>query len=201
MPTSQANTDLINFEFETFGEPKLEEMVSAANAFCRAAEAPGCLRGHWLTLLGRSGIGKTHLATKIYDRVRRKRECERIITPERHSSFLIRKIKWRTFVDEIMSGNWSITSWLIEPHFLYLDEFGDEAKGTREIVFSKFGNVCDARLGKWTLFTGNQSYTNIAETDARIASRMLRQGNVIIDAGDKVQDYALRMMKARGGMQ
>jgi len=197
MPTSPANTSSIDFEFETFGDEDLEEMVKAANVFCQAAEPAGNFKGHWLTLLGRSGIGKTHLATRIHDRMKRKRDGERIITPTRWSSFIVRKIKWRTFVDEIMGGNWRITAWLIEPHFLYVDEIGDEAVGTREIVFSKFGNVCDARLGKWTLFTGNQSLENIASIDARVASRMLRQGNVVVDAGDRVQDYALRQLNSK----
>jgi DNA replication protein DnaC len=52
-----------DFRFETFGEKKLREMLAAAQDFVRdmATGAPP----RWLSLLGRSGTGKTHLARGI----------------------------------------------------------------------------------------------------------------------------------------
>ena len=52
-----------DFGFQTFGEAKLCEMLGAAEDFIRdmaIATAP-----RWLSLLGRSGTGKTHLARSI----------------------------------------------------------------------------------------------------------------------------------------
>ena len=180
------------FAFETFGEPKLQEMITAAGCFLNAVAAHGSLSGRWLTLTGRSGTGKTHLASKIAKIVKRRRVDERIITPSRWTFFRARTLKWGSFVDALMAGEWGIVRELSEVDFLFLDEIGDEAVGTREIAFSKFGRVCDARLGKWTVFTSNLGLEHIAKIDARISSRMLRQGNVVVDVGGNVSDYALR---------
>jgi hypothetical protein len=52
-----------DFQFHTFGEAKLSEMLGAAKDFIRDM-AIGTAR-RWLSFLGRSGTGKTHLARSI----------------------------------------------------------------------------------------------------------------------------------------
>src|SRR5258708_12882523 len=52
-----------DFRFETFGEKKLCEMLAAAQDFVRDMATGAAPR--WVSLLGRSGTGKTHLARGI----------------------------------------------------------------------------------------------------------------------------------------
>src|SRR5258707_11634468 len=52
-----------DFRFETFGEKKLCEMLAAAQDFVRDMATGAAPR--WLSLLGRSGTGKTQLARGI----------------------------------------------------------------------------------------------------------------------------------------
>ena len=52
-----------DFGFQTFGEAKLSEMLDAAKDFIRDMAIGTAPR--WLSLLGRSGTGKTHLARSI----------------------------------------------------------------------------------------------------------------------------------------
>jgi chromosomal replication initiation ATPase DnaA len=52
-----------DFGFQTFDEAKLSEMLDAAKDFIRDMAIGTAPR--WLSLLGRSGTGKTHLARGI----------------------------------------------------------------------------------------------------------------------------------------
>ena len=52
-----------DFEFETFGEKKLCEMLIAAESFVSDMAIGRAPR--WLSFLGQSGTGKTHLARRI----------------------------------------------------------------------------------------------------------------------------------------
>ena len=70
---------------------------------------------------------------------------------------------------------------------------------TRQSLTEVFGWLwlarVDARLGKWTVITCNFSREEIAEhMDVRIASRLGRGNNVIVD-GICVRDYSTRCQK------
>lgn len=57
---------------------------------------------------------------------------------------------------------------------------------------SKLDPIIDARLGKWTVITCNFTRKEIAEhMDVRIASRLGRANNVIVD-NISVLDYSIR---------
>ena len=57
---------------------------------------------------------------------------------------------------------------------------------------SKLDQIIDAQLGKWTVITCNFTREEIAEQmDARIASRLGRANNVIVD-NISVLDYSIR---------
>jgi len=63
IPASTRAAIEFDFGFETFGEKKLCEMLSAAQDFVRDLATGAAPR--WLSLLGLSGTGKTHLARRI----------------------------------------------------------------------------------------------------------------------------------------
>ena len=95
-----------DFRFETFGEKKLCEMLAAAQDFVRDMATGADPR--WLSLLGRSGTGKTHLAHGIS----RFFNAEASIYIDRVTgAHLIRQggfIGWRKIVDLLRNGEYGI---------------------------------------------------------------------------------------------
>lgn len=169
------------------------EMTEQEAAIGKGGRSFDAGRPRWLTLMGASDAGKTHLAIKIAEWVALKRANVMFFKGDRMTYFKTRTIKWSAFCDAIMGGKYSMVDFLIEPDFLFLDEVGAEYEATSKLVFAKFGQVCDSRLGKWTVITSNHSMSSLAEIDARIASRMERQGNVVVDLGPGVIAYARRV--------
>lgn len=151
------------------------------------------MQPRWLTLMGASDVGKTHLAEKIAEWVDLNRAARRYYANGRVTYFKTRFVKWRHFCDAIMNGKFSMVDHLIEPDFLVIDEVGAEHVGTTGIVFAKFGDICDARLRKWTVITSNHTMESLAKIDARISSRLERGNNVVVDVGPDVTAYARRV--------
>ena len=169
-----------DFGFETFGEMKLCEMLNAAKDFIRDMAIGAAPR--WVSLLGLSGTGKTHLARGISRFF--KANASVYIDPGtgahlgRRGGF----IGWRKVVDHL-ARTW----------FVALDDIG--AERASDFSVSKLGQIIDARLGKWTVITCNFAREQIAEhMDVRIASRLGRGNNVIVD-NINVLDYSTRSHK------
>ena len=180
-----------DFGFQTFGEGKLSEMLDAAKDFIRdmAIEAPP----RWLSFLGRSGTGKTHLARGIARFF--KAETATYIEPGT-GAHLIRRggfIGWRKVVDRLRDGDYGIIEAVCNDWFVALDDIG--AERASDFSVSKLDQVVDVRLGKWTVITCNFSREEIAHhMDVRIASRLGRGKNVIVD-GIFARDYSTRSQK------
>ena len=180
-----------DFGFQTFDEAKLSEMLDAAQDFIRDMAMETAPR--WLSLLGRSGTGKTHLARSITRFF--KAEMAIYIEPGT-GAHLIRRggfIGWRKVVDHLRDGDYGIMDGVCNDWFVALDDIG--AERASDFSVSKLDQVVDVRLGKWTVITCNFSREEIAEhLDVRIASRLGRGTNVIID-GIYVRDYSTRCQK------
>jgi DNA replication protein DnaC len=180
-----------DFEFQTFGEAKLSEMLGAAKDFIRDMAIGTAPR--WLSFLGRSGAGKTHLARSITRFF--KSEAAIYVEPVtgahlgRRGGF----IGWRKVIDRLRDGDYGIIDAVCNDWFVALDDIG--AERASDFSVSKLDQVIDARLGKWTVITCNFSREEIAEhLDVRIASRLGRGNNVIVD-GICVRDYSTRCQK------
>lgn len=139
----------------------------------------------WLSLLGASGIGKTHLAKAARDAL-----------VQASPSFPIQFWKWQKVVSMLRSGDWAFVEYLVkEVYVLILDDVG--AENTTPSILSALNRVVDGRLGKWTIFTSNLLPDNIRETlDARIASRLYRGNNVVCRVKD-APDYCFERYKRR----
>ena len=180
-----------DFGFQTFGEAKLCEMLDAAKDFIRDMAIGTAPR--WLSLLGRSGTGKTHLARGITHFF--KAEAAIYIEPgtgahlSRRGGF----IGWRKVVDHLRDGDYGIIDVVCNDWFVALDDIG--AEKASDFSVSKLDQVIDARLGKWTVITCNFSREEIAQhMDVRIASRLGRGKNVIVD-GICIRDYSTRCQR------
>jgi len=177
-----------DFGFETLGEKKLCEMLSAAKDYIREMGIGATPR--WLSFLGWSGTGKTHLARGIS---RFFKAHASIHTDPETGAGLGRRggfIGWRKIVDHLRDGDYEIMHAVCDDWFVALDDIG--AERTSDFSVSKLDQIIDARLGKWTVITCNFTREQIAEhMDVRIASRLGRGNNVIVD-NINVFDYSTR---------
>lgn len=169
----------------------------------------------WLTLCGTSGTGKTFLAKALsaflaprlrglYEKHGRPKSDPRCMNYETAFSYAqagSRFVKWPRMVDDMREGEYSGYNNACHGWFKIIDEIGGESKertsdgAEKPTVFAigKLTRLCDDRLGKWTLWTSNFYRSQLATVyDARIASRMMRDGNEVIELPQFVRDYNLR---------
>ena len=142
----------------------------------------------WLSLLGASGVGKTHLAEAARDALTKSRP-----------TLPIQLWKWQKVVSMLRSGDWAFIEYLVkEVYVLILDDIG--AENTSPAILSALNRVVDGRLGKWTMLTSNLLPEHIGEhLDARIASRLYRGNNVVCRVKD-APDYCFeRYMRREEG--
>ncbi|WP_354832425.1 DnaA/Hda family protein [Akkermansia muciniphila] len=143
----------------------------------------------WLSLLGASGIGKTHLAEAARDALFKERP-----------SLPIQFWKWQKVVSMLRSGDWAFVEYLVkEVYVLILDDIG--AENTTPPILSALNRVVDGRLGKWTMLTSNLLPVHIGEhLDARIASRLYRGNNVVCQV-ENAPDYCFERYRRREGKE
>lgn len=157
-------------DFQTLDDPQLELMKTESARFITAYKRG--LTPRWLSLLGTSGAGKTMLARKIRE------VCNVTFKPWTRVCQMLRDGEYRWFQD------------LIGIDFLVLDDIGSEYK--TDFVVAKLYELLSCRTQKWTVITANLSLEQIGTNlDPRIASRMLRDGSVVVDVD--VTDFNLRV--------
>lgn len=180
-----------DFGFQTFGEKKLCEMLAASQDFIREMATGGAPR--WLSLLGWSGTGKTHLARGISRFFNA--EASSYVDPSTGARLNRRGgfIGWRKIIDYLRDGDYGIMDAVCNDWFVALDDIGTERAS--DFSVAKLDQIIDCRLGKWTVLTCNFTRAEIAEhIDVRIASRLGRGKNVIVD-NINVPDYSVRSTK------
>lgn len=192
---------------DTRGETeKLREMRGAAHAFLSeiaTGQAP-----RWLTLIGPPGCGKTHLADRIRWYLRKHgREFYHDMQPRRSGSRDYLNLypyaqegsvlaKWSRLLEAAREGNYGPLRRAAHDHYKIIDDLAvdsfDHAAQPTVFATQKIAELLDRRLGKWTVITSNFSLSHLAtHFDPRIASRLIRGGNVVVDCSG-LRDYALR---------
>lgn len=141
---------------------------------------------YWISFLGVSGVGKTHLARMLwkhfmaYSRFNVDYDKEHNRIYGNTGQFC----HWRKLVSDLKQGDYSLIYDLIEDWFVVLDDVGS-AYDPNGFVASSLDQVLNGRLRKWTVLTCNYSLSEIAERmDVRISSRMIRDGSVVVECGD-----------------
>ncbi len=133
----------------------------------------------WLTLLGPSGVGKTMLLKKLFVELAETKRWD--VCDSAH----------------IIPGE-DLKEWDAPMHYarcklVYIEDIGSGAtgdKGAAAVTRSRVAELLQLRTGKWTLLCANMSISGIAQNlDARIASRLKRDGSTVVEIPAEVPDY------------
>lgn len=146
--------------FQTLGEKQLIKMQQETARFMTAYSRH--LSPYWLSLVGKSATGKTMLAKLIYKNF--------------DSS---RFLSWARIVRELRSGEYRWFEDLFTERLLIIDDIGAEYE--TGFIAAKLYELLNERGGRWTILTSNLSLKAIGDLDVRIASRMIRDGSVVVD--------------------
>jgi len=182
-----------NTKFEAFDDKDLENMFKACVKFIYQAEqwsnAETKGRGLWLSLVGKSGVGKTMLATDVYNTIDKHfRQYAKLTGQKCFFDFGFWSIA--DVANAMREGAGDVHAGLSALDLLLIDDIGAE-KDTTGFVKGKLCELLSARVGKWTILTSNLSLKAISENyDARIADRLIRDENILVDV--QTQSYAIR---------
>lgn len=177
------------WRFEEY-HPALRVVMPAVKRFVSDV-FNGC-EPYWLTILGPSGIGKT-LAL---------RQAFRCLERNEHLWEIETKAGWRgPDCAHIIPGE-DLTDWKAPKDYgrydlIYVEDIGAGAgmdRGAGAVTTSRVAELLQYRTGKWTLLDANLTRADIAEKlDARIASRLKRDGSVLIQLPNEIPDYSDRI--------
>lgn len=174
--------------FNSCQDAELAKMLRGTATFIRDLTYDFKGPSYWLTLLGSSGTGKTHLAKGAWRCWKskagwKKHPCGAMIPMDGYYW------DWGRFINELRDRHYGVFEDACRAPFLVLDDIGAGHTST-SFSIDKLYELLNARLDKWTVITANQKLETIAEWDQRIASRLIRNGNQCIEAVTK--DYATR---------
>jgi len=158
--------------------------VSNLMAEVLSASAP-----RWLSLCGHSGTGKTMLA-KLFGEFMRERG--QFYVNHRTGAQLVRQWSWwgeDELMQELRGRNFDLVNRLSAQWLLVIDDLGF-SHDRSGYATSALGEILNRRSNRWTLITSNLGAEQWAQRDPRIASRLIRDRNVLVRFDCK--DYALR---------
>jgi len=169
--------------FQTLSDSELEKMLRYAEQFLQAMKAGENPR--WVSFVGHAGTGKTFLANALF-------EAARKIPKLRSSATLISPVKkfyWPRLLSRLRDQEYWLISELADCNFLFLDELSLEHDPSG-FAGDRLSELLSVRCGKWTVLTSNLLLEAIGDIDKRIASRMIRDGSVVVQV--KTMEFALR---------
>lgn len=168
-------------------------VASVSNPFHGALATPPCA-GRWLTLAGLNGCGKTMLARQLYNHAKAINPFGGALWKKTDSNTSRRpNVVW---IDEVefssrcKGGEYDLPEYLGEDWLVVLDDMG-ASRDTTGFVGDMIFRLCNARREGFTIFTTNLSHEQVAtRIDPRVASRLIRDGNIAVRI--KAGDYANR---------
>jgi chromosomal replication initiation ATPase DnaA len=182
-----------HWDFKVY-HPALHPVFHAAQAFCSAALAGGPPR--WLTLLGPSGVGKTHLLKQVLRFLRQHWRMQvKTVWPDGTRSGRTRQ--FAHLIPALHLDTYQAAREYAAFDLVYLEDLGSGAglgeKGSGAVLRSRIAELLQLRSHKWTLACANLSRAEIAQhLDPRIASRLGRDASVFLEIPADVPDFEER---------
>lgn len=170
-------------DFQTCGDPVLENMLKHAVEF--ELKVKRNEPAHWLSFVGGTGTGKTMLSEIIFNAVRN------VPHVRSHATLVMgaHKIHWPDFSSRVIKGEGYRFDQIKDANFVVIDEMsvGSDKNGfERDLLW----RVIYSRVGKFTVINTNLTMDAIEALNARIASRMVRDGSIVVECN--TQDFGLR---------
>lgn len=180
--------------FDPLGDPQRQKLMAGAARM--AGDVAAGNEPYSLTLLGPSGIGKTHLARALHGWAKRRMPHKPhptgldITNPPR-----IAFLSAADACSRYLGGEYGLLESLQKVDFLVLDDIGTE-RDPKLTFRTEIQHLIDRRLGTgWTVLTSNYNYEQLhTEYDARIASRLIRNGGLVVNS--KATDYTLHQIQS-----
>ncbi len=176
------------WRFEVY-HPGLREVLPAVMGFCSAVicrEAPK----RWLSLLGPSGVGKTHVLKQA------------LACLQSAASRGLWKIPtttgWRGpqvahLVPAVDLCDYQAARDYARYDVIYIEDIGSGAaleKGAGAVTRSRIAELLQLRSGRWTMLDANLYRGEIEkQIDGRIASRLKRDGSWMVEVPMEVGDF------------
>lgn len=161
------------------------KLAGAVQEWCRAVRDKQ--RPRWLSLIGRSGTGKTHCANRVWNWLCSHHGAKNYAEGVK---FVPQIIHWPSFVMDLRSGHeYERISDMRKWPFLVIDEIGAE-RDTTGFASEHLSTLLSCRVGRWTIITSNLTMSQFESLDVRIASRMGRDCGIIAEIN--TVDYSLR---------
>jgi len=145
----------------------------------------------WLSLLGSCGVGKTHCAQRVYQRLYNGTRNLSPYSVFEGPKYIERPVYWPALVADLRSGQRyeemaDMRDWPV----LLLDDIGAE-RDTTGFAAEQLNTLLGSRVRKWTIITSNLRLEQLAAIDQRIADRIVREpGNQFIEV--ETVSYAFR---------
>ena len=173
------------FKLSLHSDPELERLVRKCADFATAYQRS--LPPRWITILGESGIGKTHCARRLWDYSSRRANWMT-------ATYAKQPVYWPKFVSELRDGTAygrlrDMMSWPI----LFIDDIGAE-RDPSGFAAEQLGMLLGCRENKWTILTSNLLLDQLGAIDPRISDRIIRAPNLFIEV--KTESHALRTLKS-----
>ncbi len=176
------------WRFEIF-HPGLSGVLPAVQAFCSAViqrEEPR----RWLSLLGPSGVGKTHVLKQALACLAsaNARGLWKLPTPTGY-----RGPQMAHLIPAVDLEDFRAARDYAKYDVIYIEDIGSGAtldKGAGAVLRSRIAELLQLRSSRWTILDANLYRGEIEkQLDGRIASRLKRDGSWMIEIADEVPDF------------
>ena len=180
-------------KFDTCDDPQLIKVALACQDWAYALKDSA--RPRWLSILGVSGTGKTHCASRLWNYANGRLKGGWTVTRSgfhyhQDTAYIPHKIFWPDFVQRLRTGAaYELRDDMKRWPVLFLDDIGAE-RDASGFAAEELNTLLAMRMGKWTLITSNKDFNGLKNVDARIASRLIRNDNICVSIN--TLDYAAR---------
>ena len=199
MPLNQKFADWLGFQ--THGDLELIKAATAAQEWASAfktslqsrtndrsgvfntKEGQDSGRPRWLSIIGKSGTGKTHICKRLWFYAKEKSDWSRF-------NYFPKVIFWPDFIQTLRAGDaFEMRQEMKRWPVLFLDDIGAERDPTG-FAAEELNTLLGCRIDRWTLITSNKDAEGIKAIDGRIFSRLIRGNNICV--GIDTKDYSER---------